>query len=282
MNAARPVTLRALAFLALAAAACRGPAGPMVYVTNERSGDITVIDPRTDAVVRTILVGSRPRGIQMAGGRLYVALTDLGTRRPGARAAIAEIDPARGDRIRWLPSGTDPEQLAVRRDGSRLYVSNEDASAASVVDVPAGRLLTTSLVGMEPEGVTLSPDERRVFVTCESSNSVSILDAATGTVASDVLVEGRPRALAFSPDGARAYVSCELGGSVCLLDPRRDAVERCVRLAPGERPVGIRVTRDGRLVYAATGRGNTVVVLDGASGEILGRIPVGQRPWASR
>jgi len=74
-------------------------------------------------------------------------------------------------------------------------------------------------------------------------------------------------------------VSCELGGSVCLLDPRRDAVERCVRLAPGERPVGIRVTRDGRLVYAATGRGNTVVVLDGASGEILGRIPVGQRPW---
>ena len=35
--------------------------GYFVYVSNERSGDITVIDGATDAVVTTFKAGKRPR-----------------------------------------------------------------------------------------------------------------------------------------------------------------------------------------------------------------------------
>src|SRR5687768_9725627 len=51
------------------------PAGYRVYVTNERSDDLSVIDPATHEVVATIPLGKRPRGIHASpdGKTIYVA-----------------------------------------------------------------------------------------------------------------------------------------------------------------------------------------------------------------
>src|SRR5690242_2448045 len=48
-----------------------------VYVTNEASGDISVIDPATQSVIATVKVGKRPRGLKVSpdGTMLYVALS---------------------------------------------------------------------------------------------------------------------------------------------------------------------------------------------------------------
>jgi YVTN family beta-propeller protein len=45
---------------------CAGSPQYFVYVSNERSGDVTVIDGTTEAVVATFGVGERPRGIHAA------------------------------------------------------------------------------------------------------------------------------------------------------------------------------------------------------------------------
>ena len=52
-------------------------AQPRVYVTNERSNDVSVIDTLNDSVVSTIDVGKRPRGVRVRadGKLLYVALS---------------------------------------------------------------------------------------------------------------------------------------------------------------------------------------------------------------
>ena len=51
-------------------------AAPHVYVANERSNDITIIDIATNSVVATVPVGQRPRGLGLSpdGRTLYVAL----------------------------------------------------------------------------------------------------------------------------------------------------------------------------------------------------------------
>jgi YVTN family beta-propeller protein len=54
---------------------------------------------------------------------------------------------------------------------------------------------------------------------------------------------------------------------------------RTVPVAPPARPCGVAVSPDGRTVYVATGRGNSVVLLDSDSLAERARIPVGQRPW---
>src|SRR3990170_3823364 len=73
---------------AVPAAAATPPAAGRVFVTNEGSGDITVVDVATRAVVATIPVGKRPRGIRLSPDRtvLYVALSGS----PIAPPAVAE------------------------------------------------------------------------------------------------------------------------------------------------------------------------------------------------
>ncbi|MEO5742614.1 MAG: hypothetical protein ABIS29_18665, partial [Vicinamibacterales bacterium] len=61
-----------------AAPAPEPPKAPYdVYVTNEISGDLTVIDGGTNQVVATIPLGKRPRGIKVSpdGTKLFVALS---------------------------------------------------------------------------------------------------------------------------------------------------------------------------------------------------------------
>src|SRR2546422_213670 len=50
-----------------------------VYVTNERSGDITVIDSATAKVIATFPVGKRPRGIQVSPDRKTIFVAVSGT-----------------------------------------------------------------------------------------------------------------------------------------------------------------------------------------------------------
>src|SRR6266540_6944255 len=127
-----------------------------VYVTNEASGDLTVIDAATQTVVATAPLGKRPRGIKPSpdGKSLYVALSGSPNAGPGVdpktlpppdRSAdgIGEVDADTYKVKRIIHAGADPEQVDISRDGSRLYVANEDAAQVSVVDLKAGTVVGT-------------------------------------------------------------------------------------------------------------------------------------------
>ncbi|HEX8500375.1 MAG TPA: beta-propeller fold lactonase family protein [Pyrinomonadaceae bacterium] len=276
----------ALAALLVAAPSCReGPRGPFAYVTNERDGTVAVIETAGDRVVETWRIGGRLRGVRVSGdGRtVYVASsTPPGKGYDAAENHVAAVDAATGKVVRTYEVGTDPEQLAVLPDGSRLYASNEDAGTASVVELKTGRTLGTLVVGIEPEGVRASPDGRWVYVTAETSNTVTVIDTRTDAVAATFMVDARPREAAFSPDGARAYVTTEIGRTLVVVDARAHAVLRRVPLpnsARGVKPMGVVVGRDGRRVYVSTGRGQTVLVVDAETFAVVAEIPVGQRAW---
>ena len=53
------------------------PGEYLVYVTNERSGDVSIIDGRTNETLATVAVGKRPRGIHCSpdGNHVYMALS---------------------------------------------------------------------------------------------------------------------------------------------------------------------------------------------------------------
>ena len=55
----------------------------LVYVSNEGSGDMTVIDPEEPNAVATIPLGKRPRGIHALDGMIYVALSGSPAAPPG-------------------------------------------------------------------------------------------------------------------------------------------------------------------------------------------------------
>ena len=158
---------------------------------------------------------------------------------------IAEVDVVARRVRRVLPGGSDPEQFDISSDGKRLYISNEDAGTASVVNVKSGTIDTTVPVGAEPEGVRLSPDGKLVYVTAESDTSIRVLDAATGAVKARIKVGRRPRDVAFTPDGKRAYATAEVGGTVSVIDVASNRVIATIKAAPDAKPMGVRVSPDG-------------------------------------
>jgi 40-residue YVTN family beta-propeller repeat len=159
-----------LLVLAAFSAGCSKPGGSRIYVTNEASGDMSVIDSSTLDVIATVPLGKRPRGIHASpdGKTIYVALSgspvagpgvDESTLPPPDKSAdgIGVFDVEQNKLVRTIKSGSDPENFDLSKDGKLLYVSNEDAAGVSVVDVAEGRVLSTVRTGEEPEGVRTSP-----------------------------------------------------------------------------------------------------------------------------
>jgi YVTN family beta-propeller protein len=269
------------------------PSGRL-YVTNENSGDLTVIDTATRRVVATIPLGKRPRGIKASpdGTLLYVALsgspmappgTDQRTLPPPDRKAdgIGVVDVRQGKLLRVIQGGSDPEQTAVSLDGRHLFVANEDAGHASVIDVSDGRVVATVPVGGEPEGVDLRPDGRVVYVTSEADNQVAVIDAVTFKLIKTFQAGPRPRATGFLPDSSRAYVSAENGSAVIVVDATTHEPIDTITLEGGDlvRPMGVTTSGDGTLVFVTTGRGGSVVIIDTATNTVAGAVEVGERPW---
>jgi YVTN family beta-propeller protein len=296
-------------WILLATATRAEPPSYLVFVSNERSGDITVIDGDTDDVLGTFPVGKRPRGIHAApdGRRVFVALSGSPRMAPGLdenrapadkRAdGLGVIDPSARKLIDRWHVGSDPEQFAISKDGKFAFIANEDDASASIINLDLGQLRGRIKVSEEPEGVGVNSATGEVYVTCEEKGEVFAIDPNQQRVIATIETGGRPRSVAFSPDGTRAYVACENGGYVAVIDARSHKLLSKIQLPTGSLPMGTAVSRDGKELYVSTGRGNAVAIIDtqklearrspllSARGEgqgeesIVTMIPVGNRVW---
>jgi PQQ-dependent catabolism-associated beta-propeller protein len=255
---------------------------PLIAVSNEAGHTVTLIDAKSLKVLRTVSVPQRPRGIEFSpdGRQLFVALSDPQKNVQTSGDGIVSIELASGRTNGMFPAGSDPERFAITPDGKRLYAANEDGSWASATDIATRKIVATLIVGIEPEGVAVTPDGRWAYVTAETSNSVSVIDTRANKVVANFLVDVRPRAVAFSPDGKHAYVTAEIGGTLSVIDTRTRSVTHVIPLERRQgKPVGLAVSPDGKWVYVANGNANVVSVVDVARNMVVGRIPVGRRPW---
>jgi PQQ-dependent catabolism-associated beta-propeller protein len=269
------MTFRALFFVAcLLSAPSAFPAGThRIFVTNEGSDDLSVINGKTLEVEATIPVGERPRGIGFAPdhSELYVAVSE--------ENAIAVIDPATLKVLRKFPAGSDPEAFAVHPNG-HIYLSNEDAGLASAFDPKSGTKVAEVQVGLEPEGVAISPDGKLVIVTSESTNMLHFISVPEHRIVQNVLVGARPRSAVFSADGKIVYASSEIAGEVSKISMETFKTMASVRFEDDKaKPMEVMLARDQKTLYVAGGRANEVLLIDTDSMSVTKKIPVGKRVW---
>lgn len=277
-----------------------------VFVSNERSGDITVINGSDFKVAGTIPVGKRPRGIQASpdGKTVYVAMSGTPIAAPpqldaqgnpifrrgsdddddnaGADKSadgIGVVDVAQKKLTGKISAGSDPEEFSLSKDGTRLYVSNEDVKTASVINIASGKVEHIILVGQEPEGVATTPDGKQFYVTCEAGGEIFVVDVATYKTVGQFKVNVRPRSVDFLPGAGIGFIPSESFAQLNVIDTVHFKVLKIINLPAGSRPERVRVAPDGRKVYVSNGRSGTVSVLDSRSYELLNSIKVGTRPW---
>jgi YVTN family beta-propeller protein len=301
----------AMALLVLSAGSSLAAAAQkpyQIFVTNEKSADITIIDGSDFKVVGTIQVGKRPRGIHVSpdGKTVYVATSGSPIEGPPPLDAAGnpilkknnkdddDDDKAKADKsadgIRIIDvatreitgkinAGSDPEEFAISKDGTRIYVSNEDIKTATVINIASGKVEHLIPVGGEPEGVGVTPDGKQLYVTCETAGEVFAIDTSTYKVVGHFTVSIRPRSVDFLSNANIGFVPSETKGQMNIIDTGSVNVLKTVDLPAGSRPMKVKVSPDNKRVYVSDGRAGTVSVIDTQTYAVLSTVKVGARPW---
>jgi len=267
----------------------------VVLVSNEDSNDISFIDGASDAVIRSLAVGKRPRGMKVSpdGSKLYVALT--GSPRGGPNVDEASLPPPdrahdgigvvnlmNGTLQAKLASGNDPETIDTSPDGRVIVVANEDSAQVRLLDAATGDAIANIPVGIEPEGVRFRPDGRYVYVTSEANDRIDVIGVEERRNIGAIPTGKRPRNVVFSADGERAFVTCELDARVDVIDSleHRALTSIAIEGTPKALPMGMALDDSEHRLYVTLGRTGEIAVIDSRALRLLQRVgDVGARPW---
>jgi DNA-binding beta-propeller fold protein YncE len=179
------------------------PDGSQLFVSTTGTAVVTV-DIATLTIVRTVDVGSAPNGFAVhPGGRLlYVSSFDAGT--------VSEIDMLTGEVLRTFTTLGTPQEMALNRKGTRLYVANE-GGWLDEIDLPSGELTNTIPLQAGAFGVGVTPDDGQAYLTLPSAGLIQIFTLQTRKLAKTIDVGGAPRRIAFSQQGRIAAVTNAAG-----------------------------------------------------------------------
>ncbi|MCK5506673.1 MAG: YncE family protein [Thermodesulfovibrionia bacterium] len=235
----------------------------LIYVTNEGSNNVSVINRELGEVVATIMVGDRPRGIAAGSRReqlrIYVANS-------GADS-ISVIDPTvnKVENVIPIRFGKEPEGIAVARlsyDKELIFVTNYSSNTVSVVDAMTFQETEKVDVGLGPVAVAVDPPIEdlagtrflafedinvlrgyrkkflNIYVANRNSNSVSVLrmDVLTGKCVEvvDIDVEWRPIALSVDYQRGKVYVANYGSDKLSVIDIVELSVIDTLKIVKGD------------------------------------------------
>jgi YVTN family beta-propeller protein len=166
---------------------------------------------------------------------------------------------------RTLAIGGRPYDVAIARNGSRLYVSDWAGRMVLAIDPTDLRVAAKIGVGEHPNQIAISPTDDRIFVACASTNNVFVIDTKRGVVTETISTalfpkapEGStPDALTVSPDGKKLFVANADNNCVAVVDisvPGRSGVQGFI--PTGWYPTAVAVTPDGKHLLVGVGKGN--------------------------
>lgn len=266
----------ALLLLLGCAGTARPPVGPtarpmLVYVANQASGKVTVINPATDSIAATVdfaalgfSANPKPHHIvvERDGSYWYVSL--IGDN------AVVKLD--RANRIVARAETVTPGLLALDPTSHKLYASRSMSAVNAPARIAVINRATMMVEEVEvlvprPHGLAIAPDGRHAYVAGLGANQIAVYDARREQVSiievpggdtSHVIVQ-----LAVSPDGRTLVATSQLTGKLLVFDLTEATRPRLVqRVATGDWPWLVTFTPDGAEVWVPNQRSNDVTVVD--------------------
>ncbi len=146
-----------------------------MYVVNENSNTVSVIDSFTNSVKATINVGSGPfNGNNPVGisynpynNNMYVTNFNSNT--------VSVIDSSTNTVKATINVDSNPFGIAYNPYNHNMYVANENSNTVSVIDSSTNTVKATINVENGPVSVVYNPDNHNMYVTNFNSNTVSVI-----------------------------------------------------------------------------------------------------------
>ena len=194
----------------------------------------------------------------------------------GITGYATTIDTASGRLLRTVMLGSNPTDVAVDEQTTRIFITDIDDGTVRTVDAHSGALLRTVAVGdLQPhdlQRIAVDARTNRVFVSTSpvglpnpALSAVHMLDARSGAVLHTTMTGGG--SLAADDRSGRVFAANLAGNSISMLDGRTGTLVRKVALGAG---TGVyQLVVDGRTerVFAATDAG--LQMIDAQAGRLL-------------
>ena len=266
-----------------------GASGSSLYLAAP-TGHVTRLDPATLEAETTIADPARPRGIAVAGDKVYVAdddtLTVLGSPslRPTSAVPFAHLSMLAGGagapvvairnttpgharlcvvtrpaRPRCATLAYAPTGLGVAPSG-RIFVADGTAGTIASYDAKARPVGAAIAVGKDPHGNAVE-FSKRLYVPVD--RGVAVVDIATRKVIRTIPLPGTPASIWIAPSTGRLFAPLYAQNKVAVVDTATpDKPPKLV--ATGPRPVA--VSGSGSSVYVANAD-KSISRLDARTGE---------------
>ncbi|KGJ01517.1 hypothetical protein IC63_16960 [Paracoccus sphaerophysae] len=241
----------------------------------DAAGLLVMLDPQDlSKPAVTVEVGAHPAHVVAdTQGRAYASLS-------GADE-VAVVDLANASVVERIQTGAYPHGLRLSPDGTELYVANVEDGSVSVIDTANLTEAARIPVGTAPVQVGFTPDGSRIYVSLRDENRVAVIDTATREVTGRIEVGPNPIQMIATPDGRQVYVANQgteaaPNDTVSVIDTATGKVAKTLKTAPGAH--GVSVSADGAFVFVTNIADDSVSVIDVARQEVVGSVPVGDRP----
>jgi YVTN family beta-propeller protein len=143
--------------------------GSRLFVANNESNDVSVVDAGTGAVVDTLPSGGGPIDVRLSPDGASMVVSN------GNANSLSIIDVRSLEIVRRIAVPGGPTGFSLSPDGSTAFVALYVDNGVSEVDLTTGEQRRVTPLGAQAYDVKLSADQRTAYVASPYAGSVTIL-----------------------------------------------------------------------------------------------------------
>jgi YVTN family beta-propeller protein len=249
--------------------------GARVFVANESSNSVTVVDGDSFQVVGTVDARNHAtHDLAVSRDGRWLFATNL------ASGRLSAINTRSLETVASIATGDRAHVVTLTNDNRQAWVANIGENTISIVDTTSFRILGTIAVGKGPTGLTFSRDGKFAYVSNQGDKTVEVIDTASHRVIKAIPVGANPHFLVLGPDG-RIWGTNTGGTDIYVIDPATQDKVGAINVGPAPQQIAFGFKGlQGPNAYVTVAGLNRVVVVsaDPKNLRILEQIDVGQRP----
>ncbi len=187
------------------------PISNRIYVVNQNSNNVTVIDGQNNSVVTHLPVGHSPDAVAVNSRTNKIYVVNFNDSR------VSVIDGASNTNTATVPVGRYPVSVTVDPVSDMIYVANYNDGTVTVIDGAQNVTIATIMVGESPDPIAADSVTNMIYTASFLDGTVSAIDGATQSVSATVKAGSAPRGAAVDPVRNRLYVANSGDGTVSVI-----------------------------------------------------------------